>query len=66
MAKDLDPKDREFLDSVFDKALPEEVRLRMNQGCPCEGCSCPPGGGYICDGGQLCGQAAGRLGASTA
>lgn len=40
--------------------LPDSKPVRS---CSCSGCSCPPGGGDICDGGTYVGYAGGYYGA---
>ncbi|MCG8430033.1 MAG: hypothetical protein MJA29_02525 [Candidatus Omnitrophica bacterium] len=59
------PEEESHLISAFEKNLPEDKKVlpKGAGSCSCSGCSCPPGGGDICDGGTYVGYAGGYFGA---
>jgi hypothetical protein len=68
MKNKLSSEEKRHLEKAFVDALPEDLRAKVKSGgiCECDGCSCPPGSGEICDGGSMVGHAGGYYGAATA
>jgi len=66
--KKIGPEEKRYISEAFKKNLPEKHRTKMGDvgSCNCDGCSCPPGNGDICDGGTYVGTAGGFYGASSA
>jgi len=66
MSDKLTPDQKKHLSSVLLQSLPEQHRAKALASCSCDGCSCPPGSGDICDGGTYVGYAGGYYGAASA
>ncbi|MCL6450413.1 MAG: hypothetical protein K6T75_03865 [Acetobacteraceae bacterium] len=58
------PEEERHLQDAFHRALAASgFKVKKGLGsCSCSGCSCPPGGGDICDGGTYVGYAGGYYG----
>jgi len=64
--KDLKPEHETILTDAFKKNIITEFERKIDAmrsaSCSCSGCSCPPGGGDICDAGTYAGYAGGNYG----
>jgi len=67
--KKIGPEEKRYIREAFKTNLPEKHRAKLKMGddsCSCEGCSCPPGSGDICDGGTYVGYSGGYYGSASA